>query len=125
MTSDRLALDRARRRLLDIKESIHAINRHLSGRTSGELNADLIARLAFERLLEIVSEASRHLPDGWKAEHASIPWRQVADLGNSLRHAYQRIELQPLWDIYERELEPLERAVDAMLAAHPPMEESL
>ena len=120
MTGDRLALDRALRRLVDIKKSIGAIKSHLSGRTIEDVRADVVARAAFERLLEIVSEASRRLPDAWKAAHAEIPWRQVADVGNQLRHAYQHVEVQPLWEIYERDLDPLERAIDAMLAEHAP-----
>lgn len=43
-----------------------------------------------------------------------------ADLGNHLRHAYHRTDIGALWSIYEDDLDPLEAAVDAMLAAHDP-----
>ena len=125
MTNQRIAHDRALRRHADIKQYIQAIRQHLSDRTIDQVREDLPARAAFERFLEIVSEASRAVPDSWKAEHADIPWRRVADIGNLLRHGYRQVALEPLWEIYARDLDPLERAVDAMLAAHPPMEESL
>jgi uncharacterized protein with HEPN domain len=73
----------------------------------------------FERFLEIPSEASWSIPDEWKQEFGpSIPWRQVADLGNVLRHAYHRTDLLLLWSVYENDLGPLETAIDAILAAH-------
>lgn len=122
MTNARIARDRALRRLADIQENIRAIRRLLEGKSLEDVGQDLATRAALERFLEIISEASRHLPDHWKANQPDIPWRQVADLGNLLRHAYRHVELRPLWDVYLDDLDPLERAVDAMLAAHPPME---
>lgn len=79
-----------------------------------------MTRAAFERFLEILSEASRHVPDEWKREHGAVPWRQVADLGNHLRHAYHRTDAEALWSIYEDDLDPLEKVVDVMLTAHDP-----
>jgi hypothetical protein len=35
-----------------------------------------------ERGVEIVSEASRHLPPELKARHPEIPWQKVAGIGN-------------------------------------------
>jgi NAD(P)-dependent dehydrogenase (short-subunit alcohol dehydrogenase family) len=36
-----------------------------------------------ERGVEIISEASRHLPSGSKARHPEIPWPKVAGIANS------------------------------------------
>ena len=69
--------------------------------------------------LLIISEASRHLPDAWKSQFGpTIDWRQIADLGNRLRHGYHRNEATILWSIYLNDLDPLEAAIDRMLAAH-------
>jgi len=38
------------------------------------------------RNLEIVSEASRHVPANLKTKAAHIPWREIADFGNIIRH---------------------------------------
>ena len=64
-------------------------------------------RLAVERLLEIISEASRHIPVDMKAKEPNIHWRRLADLGNWLRHAYHRTDPGILWDMIENDLEPL------------------
>jgi len=96
--------------------SIHDL---LGDREFDQLYDDVMRRAAFERFLEILSEASRSVPDEWKREFGpTLPWRQIADLGNALRHAYHRTDTKLLWSIYQNELEPLEKAIDAMLAAH-------
>ncbi len=116
--------DRGLSGLEDIKGGVGRIRRLVAGKTLDDLRRDEVAWAAFERFLEVISEASRSLPDGWKAEQPQIPWRQVADLGNRLRHVYRDVNPQALWAIYENDLDPLEAAIDAMLAAHTPKDSS-
>ncbi len=112
-------LDRSIFRVRDIKQSIVNIRELLGGRSFDELYDDKVGRAAFERYLEILSEASRSVPEEWKIEFgASLPWRQIADLGNTLRHAYHRTDTKVLWLIYQDDLAPVEAVIDAILAAH-------
>lgn len=113
-----MADDRAVWRLRDIKKCIVEIRQLLAGKTLEDLQKETVTRAAFERFLEILSEASRHIPDEWKREQEDLPWRQVADLGNHLRHAYHRTDARALWSIYADDLDPLERGVAAMLKLH-------
>jgi uncharacterized protein with HEPN domain len=41
---------------------------------------------AVTRCLEIISEASRRLPDEMKARHPDLPWKAMAGAGNIYRH---------------------------------------
>jgi len=103
-------------RLTDIRNAIQEIRNLLDGQKISVLSSSPATRAAFERFLEIMSEASRHIPEEWKKEFDTIPWRQVADLGNFLRHAYHVTDLEILWSIYENDLRPLELAIDQMIA---------
>ena len=108
-------------RAVHVKDAIEGIGEVLKGKTRDEALADRKTWLAFERLLEIVSEASRHISEEMKIEFGrDVPWRDIADLGNVLRHAYHQLNAPVLWDIYENRLRLLEAAIDAMLAANPP-----
>ena len=111
--------DRSVFRVRDVKQSILSIRQLLAGRSFESMYDDVVVRAAFERFLEILSEASRSIPDEWKQKHGpAIPWRQVADLGNILRHAYHRTDAKMLWEVYLNDLTPLEAVIDDMLAAH-------
>ena len=109
-------------RCRDVKLRIGYIRDMLRDTTLEPLASDQVRRAAFERFLEIVSEASRHIPAEWQQTFGSnINWRQLIDLGNIIRHVYQRADLAMLWGMYEVDLDPLEAAIDAMIAAHAPI----
>ena len=46
-----------------------------------------------------------------------MPWRQVADIGNIFRHAYDRVNDRRVWTLVTDDLAPLKRAVEAMVAS--------
>jgi uncharacterized protein with HEPN domain len=107
-------------RVRHIKEAIGLIRGLLAGKSVDDVRDQPHTQAAFERYLEIVSEASRHVPDPWKQEHGpAINWRRIADLGNHLRHAYDRGDLDLLWSIYAYDLDELEDVIDKMIADHP------
>src|SRR5690349_8592287 len=102
-------------RLKDIKKAILRIRRLLAGKSLSELRENDDTQAAFERYLERLSEASRHIPADWKAEFPQIPWRQIADLGNFMRHGYDKVDLGVLWSIYENDLDALEPVIDKLV----------
>jgi len=69
-------------------------------------------RDAVERGIEIISEASRHLPEDLKAEHPEVPWRSAAGIGNIIRHGYDVVDDQAIWNTIEQSLPPLRAAVE-------------
>ncbi len=102
-------------RLRHVLDAIARIETLTAGKTFDDYAADWVTRDAVERNLERVSEASRHIPSGLKAEHKGIPWRAVAGLGNVLRHDYPRVKDPRVWQIVTRDLAPLRAAVEAMV----------
>jgi uncharacterized protein with HEPN domain len=70
-----------------------------------------------ERCVEIISEASRHLPDGTKSAHTDQPWPEIAAVGNLLRHDYQRIDDLIMSKIASRSLPALRPAIVALMAS--------
>ena len=69
-------------------------------------------RDAVERGIEIISEASRHLPEDLKAEHPEVSWRNAAGIGNIIRHGYDVVDDQAIWNTIEQSLPPLRAAVE-------------
>jgi uncharacterized protein with HEPN domain len=75
-----------------------------------------------ERCIEIVSEATRHIPQAMKAEYPDIPWHQIAGIGNVLRHDYDLVDDHITWDVAKTHFPHLRAVAVAMLAKLPPDE---
>jgi uncharacterized protein with HEPN domain len=96
-----------RLRLLDILDAIHGVETSLVGKTFREYAESQLLQRAVERWLEIISEASRYIPDEWKRENSAVPWKAIADFGNKTRHVYQAISAVRVWETATGELAPL------------------
>ncbi|MGY3697094.1 uncharacterized protein with HEPN domain [Bradyrhizobium sp. USDA 3240] len=99
-------------RIGHIATAIDSIRDITAGQTPESFANNLVMRLAVERLLEMISEASRHIPTDLKDKEPGINWRRLADLGNWLRHAYHRTDADLLWIMIEDDLLPLKAFVD-------------
>ena len=97
------------------EREIARIEAQTAGKSWEAYLADWVTRDVVERNLERVSEASRHIPTDLKARHPNVGWRLVADLGNVLRHAYDQVIDERIWQIVTSDLASLKAAVAAML----------
>lgn len=101
--------------MLDIRDAISGIQDVTAGVTFDGFAGNWGMQRAVERGLEIISEASRHLPAELKAHAPNIPWRQIAAIGNLLRHEYQRADPSATWNIVEEHLPPLAIAIEQLI----------
>lgn len=72
---------------------------------------DRRARQLVERNLEIISEASRRVPQAFKDAEGQIPWRDIAGIGNVIRHDYHDTYPTVLWQTCAKDLKPLKVAL--------------
>ena len=97
-----------------ILDAIANIEADIAGLDRDRFTADRRARQLVERNLEIISEASRRLPDDLKAGERDVPWKDVATIGNVLRHDYHSSHPRILWETCNKDLGPLKAAVERM-----------
>jgi uncharacterized protein with HEPN domain len=104
-------------RLLDILRSISKIEALVEARSLDQFSDDEMQRMAIERYLEVICEATRSLPDNFKQEEPGIDWRKMTDFGNRLRHAYHATDVKIVWDIIQNHLPPLKSFVERRIRA--------
>lgn len=101
-------------RIHDMLESIRGIERALAGKTLRDYERSWLLRSAVERGIEVISKASRHLGGDLKAQHKDVRWKDIAGIGNILRHDYQRVDAAIVWKAVKDDLPPLKGALLAL-----------
>jgi uncharacterized protein with HEPN domain len=78
---------------------------------------------AIERCIEIVSEATRHLPAEINREHPHIPWQPIAGIGNVLRHDYDLVDERIIWEVATVHFPELRRVIVELMSQYPETDE--
>ena len=102
----------------DIRYFIDLIGSFLEGYDYQRFAGDLRTFHAITRCLEIISEASRRVPEDIKARHPTIQWRQMAAAGNKYRHDYEDVAQQVVWATVHDALPPLRAIINVELAPY-------
>lgn len=96
-------------------DQVDAVGEMIEGIDFADYKSDFKLRRATERCVEIIPEASRHLPAELTEQHDDQPWPEIAAIGNLLRHEYQRVDDLIMWKIASRSLPELRPAIVDML----------
>jgi uncharacterized protein with HEPN domain len=102
--------------LRDIAHHIDLAIRFTASFDYQSFEADSRTVYAVTRCLEIISEASRRLPDDLKVRRPSIAWKDMAGAGNIYRHDYEDVAARHVWNAVQIDLLPLRVVVDHELA---------
>lgn len=109
--------DKAKLALLDIRNNIHSAQQFIEDLSCEEFAASRLHFYAVTRALEIVSEAARRLPEGFRAKHSSLPWKKIMGVGNVYRHSYDNVQEAFVWKTAREDLAPLLAVVESEISA--------
>ena len=85
------------RALHDIRDSIVLAHAFTERYDFARFCADRETFHAVTRMLEIISEASRHVDVAVRDRHSELPWRAIRDAGNFYRHDYDNVAESYVW----------------------------
>jgi uncharacterized protein with HEPN domain len=82
--------------------------------------SDHQCQLAVIRCLEVMGEAVKRLSLEIQKVHPEISWSNMAKMRDLLIHAYDRVDLEEIWNTVKSDLPPLIAALEQIL---PPEQE--
>ena len=86
------------------------IEQFTSGMSFEDFRTKPMVVAAVERKIQIISEAAIRLGDEAELRCPDQPWRDIRGIGNQLRHAYERIDLNEIWNALTDDLSPLKES---------------
>lgn len=97
--------------LSHILEAIDLIQKYSSRSTQAKFIKNPALQDAVIRRLEIIGEAVKNLPSGFKLKHPDIPWKQMAGMRDILIHKYFDIDLYLTWQVVKTDLPLIKKTV--------------
>jgi uncharacterized protein with HEPN domain len=107
----------ARTHLDDILESIRLVEQFVAGMDLEAYRRDEKTQAAVERKMLIISEAAVRLKEDAELLCPGVPWRDIRGSGNWLRHQYDSVDIETIWNTIQDDLPPLKTAVEKALAS--------
>lgn len=106
-----------RHALADMLDAIAVVETATVGKSFDDFETDRILKYAVQRAIEIISEASRALPDDVRALQPDVPWPEVRAIGNVLRHEYEGLSDPIIWRVVTDELPRLKASLELIQAS--------
>ena len=105
--------------LRDILDSIEMIVQFVRGMDLEAFRQDPKTIAAVERKLLLISEAAIRLGADAKHSCPGLPWQNIRGIGNWLRHRYDRVDVETVWNTVIDDLPPLRSGVLRALTLPP------
>jgi uncharacterized protein with HEPN domain len=105
--------------LRDILDAIDMIVEFVRGMGLEAFREDPKTVAAVERKLLLISEAAVRLGEDAERLCPDLPWQNIRGIGNWLRHRYDRVDIETVWNTVIDDLPPLRAGV--LRALTPPI----
>jgi len=102
--------------LRDIRDNARLAQQWTANHTPEAFRENRQAFYAVTRCLEIVSEATRRLPQELRDRHPELPWRAIMDSGNFYRHRYDNVAEAYVWRTVQHDLPSLLAVIESEIA---------
>ena len=86
-----------------------------AGKTLAEIRADWRDAFAFERVMEVLGEAVKRLPDEFRTRYPGVDWRGIAGMRDRVSHGYDTVDYDVLWKAAQERVPGLLATVGQML----------
>lgn len=81
-----------------------------------EFHGDWRKQMLGERLVEVLGEAVKRLPDDLRRRHPQLPWQKIASTRNYIAHGYDNVDYEVIWGVLDVEVGKLKASVLTILA---------
>lgn len=109
-------MSRDREALIDIAEAIKLILRYVEGVNIDILATNIEKQDAILRRITIIGEATKRLSKNFRAEHPTIPWKEIAGMRDVITHDYDEIDLDEVWTVVNENLPDLLNYIEPLIS---------
>ena len=83
--------------LQDILDAMNKVQSFVSNIDYEAFKNDDKTAYAVIRALEVIGEATKHVPDNVRQKYPGVPWQDMAGMRDVLIHAYFGVDIETVW----------------------------
>lgn len=101
--------------LQDIIEAICQLEKMTQDLSFEEFSTKIEIFLSAVKLIEIIGEAVKNIPDEVRVNYPNIPWKNIAGMRDKLVHEYWAIDEKVVWKVIQNNLPQLKRIIISII----------
>ena len=90
--------------LLDIVRAGELVLQFAQGLNREQLASDILRQSAILYQISIMGEATKRLSREFREQHSEVPWDDVAGMRDIIAHQYDRVDLDIVWQVIQRNI---------------------
>ena len=99
----------------DIIEHMNYAEGFIKNLSFKEFADDKKTVLSVTKCIEVVGEATKHIPDSIREKYPDIPWNDLAGIRDRLVHGYFKVNLEIVWTTVTQEFPELRPKMEKVL----------
>lgn len=101
--------------LADILAAIIEVEQFIAGMAFDQFEEDRKTINAVIRSLEVLGEATKHIPTSYRNKHPAIPWSKMAGMRDVLIHDYMGVDLMTVWKVAKERLPEIRPLIEKLV----------
>ncbi|MBC1196703.1 DUF86 domain-containing protein [Microcystis aeruginosa BLCCF158] len=101
--------------LQDILEAICQLEKMTQDLSFEEFSTKIEIFLSAVKLIEIIGEAVKNIPDEVRVNYPNIPWKNIAGMRDKLVHEYWAIDEKVVWKVIQNNLPQLKKIIISII----------
>jgi uncharacterized protein with HEPN domain len=83
--------------LWDILQNMQDAEEFIQGLSYDQFASDKKTFNAVVRCIEVIGEATKHVPDGIRSKYPAVPWKEMAGMRDKVIHFYFGVDREAVW----------------------------
>ena len=101
--------------LRHIRDEAEFLHRSIAGVSAEAFARNDILKRACVRAIEVIGEATKRVPEAFRAKYPDVEWRKMAGMRDKLIHEYFGVDYSVVYDVARNKAAVLSREIERVI----------